>query len=289
MNINNFGPVHVQNENNLLHHIFYNTTIKTYANGEQKIKYHSYDTCIGFPSLKKEGRVSTESKEHSRYISLLRSKQKIIDLVYHNGLIKPWKYFLTLTFDPDKVNSNNYEAVSEALKKWTNNMKHQNPDMEYVIVPEPHKSGRIHFHGLFRGVTNWKLTEARNPKTNRKIIKNGVQVFNLDNYKYGYSTVSVVKDLTAVSVYISKYMTKELLNLSYKKRYWASKTLELPVTEYAMFDEQSFKFYIDSKSVVSEHKIDSASKTSIFIKTAPPNNLEVDITYIIGSSFSFML
>lgn len=36
MNINNFGPVHVQNENNLLHYIFYNTTIKTYANGEQK-------------------------------------------------------------------------------------------------------------------------------------------------------------------------------------------------------------------------------------------------------------
>ena len=277
-----FSPIHIRDDD-LLHLYFYNTSIKTYANGEQKIKYHNYDTCIGLPSLRKEGRGSTESKEHSRYISLLRSKQKIIDLVYHNGLIKPWKYFLTLTFDPERVNSNNYNDVSDALKKWINNMKHQNPQMEYVIVPEPHKSGRIHFHGLFRNVPNWLLTEARNPKTNRLIKKNGVQVFNLNNYKYGYSTVSVVKDLTAVSVYISKYMTKELLNLSYKKRYWSSRSLELPKVEYAMFDEQSFKFYIDSKSVVSEHKIESASKTSIFIKTAPTNNLEVNITYIIGS------
>lgn len=278
-----FSPIHIRDDVNLLHLYFYNTSIKTYANGEQKIKYHNYDTCIGFPSLKKEGRGSTESKEHSRYISLLRSKQKIIDLVYHNGLIKPWKYFLTLTFDPDKVNSNNYDDVSDALKKWINNMKHQNPQMEYVIVPEPHKSGRIHFHGLFRNVPNWLLTEARNPKTNRLIKKNGVQVFNLNNYKYGYSTVSVVKDLTAVSVYISKYMTKELLNLSYKKRYWSSRSLELPKVEYAMFDEKSLKFYIDDKNIVSEHKVDSASKTSIFITTKPKDDLEVNIIYIIGS------
>lgn len=273
-----FSPIHIRDDD-LLHLYFYNTSIKTYANGEQKIKYHNYDTCIGLPSLRKEGRGSTESKEHSRYISLLRSKQKIIDLVYHNGLIKPWKYFLTLTFDPERVNSNNYDDVSDALKKWINNMKHQNPQMEYVIVPEPHKSGRIHFHGLFRNVPNWLLTEARNPKTNRLIKKNGVQVFNLNNYKYGYSTVSVVKDLTAVSVYISKYMTKELLNLSYKKRYWSSRSLELPKVEYAMFNEESLKFYIDDKNIVSEHKVNSASKTSIFITTKPKNDLEVNITY----------
>lgn len=283
-----FSPIHIRDDD-LLHLYFYNTSIKTYANGEQKIKYHNYDTCIGLPSLRKEGRGSTESKEHSRYISLLRSKQKIIDLVYHNGLIKPWKYFLTLTFDPERVNSNNYDDVSDALKKWINNMKHQNPQMEYVIVPEPHKSGRIHFHGLFRNVPNWLLTEARNPKTNRLIKKNGVQVFNLNNYKYGYSTVSVVKDLTAVSVYISKYMTKELLNLSYKKRYWSSRSLELPKVEYAMFNEESLKFYIDDKNIVSEHKVNSASKTSIFITTKPKNDLEVNITYIIGSLFSFTL
>lgn len=283
-----FSPIHIRDDD-LLHLYFYNTSIKTYANGEQKIKYHNYDTCIGLPSLRKEGRGSTESKEHSRYISLLRSKQKIIDLVYHNGLIKPWKYFLTLTFDPERVNSNNYNDVSDALKKWINNMKHQNPQMEYVIVPEPHKSGRIHFHGLFRNVPNWLLTEARNPKTNRLIKKNGVQVFNLNNYKYGYSTVSVVKDLTAVSVYISKYMTKELLNLSYKKRYWSSRSLELPKVEYAMFNEESLKFYIDDKNIVSEHKVNSASKTSIFITTKPKNDLEVNITYIIGSLFSFVL
>lgn len=269
----NYEPLHVKNESTLLHYIYYNTKIKTYANGEQKIKYHSYDTCVGSPAVERRGNLSAESKEYSKYISLLRSKQTIIDLAYHNGLIKPWQYFLTLTFDPTIVNSYDYERVGETLVKWINNMKHQNPYMEYIIVPEPHKSGRIHFHGLFRGVTKWQLEEARSPKTNRLIKKNGVQIYNLVNYKYGYSTVSEVKDLTAVSVYISKYMTKELLNLSYKKRYWSSKSLERPKVEYARFNEETLKFYINDKDVTDIHRIESANKTSIFINIIASDNI----------------
>lgn len=261
------NPIHIMSPTTLLNYIFYNTKIKTYANGRKKIKFHSYDTAVGSPGVQRVGKNTAESNEHSKFISLLRSKQTIIDLAYHNGLIKSWEYFLTLTFDPSIVDSRDYIAVSEILAKWINNMKHQNKYMEYIIVPEPHKSGRIHFHGIFRNVPNWKLTPARSSKTNRLIKKNGIQIFNLDNYKLGYSTVSKVSNLEAVSVYISKYMTKELLDLSYKKRYWCSKSLLRPNIEYARFNEDTLKFYLQDMKITEYVVKDTGSKKSIFITT----------------------
>lgn len=89
--------------------------------------------------------------------------------------------------------------------------------MRYLIIPELHKSERIHFHGVFSDVKNWSLSPAINPYTGESIIENNKQVYNLDNYKLGYTTVSKVENIEAVSHYISKYITKE----NYEKRYYS--------------------------------------------------------------------
>lgn len=232
----------------------YNTVIKTYADGSQKIKSSSYSIYKGH-SGKRNGSSKSDDEELKRlkYKNLYNSKSKLIDLVYHNSMISPWEYFVTLTFDPEEVDSLDYRAVSTALAKWTNNMKHQNPRMAYILVPELHKSGRIHWHGVFRDVPNWKLSPARSAKTNRLIYKNGVQIFNLDNYKYGHTTVSKIKNQEAVSVYCSKYMTKDMIDLDYKKRYWSSRNLERPTKQYALLDEETLKFYIDRGEVTYQN------------------------------------
>lgn len=263
-----FSPIFGVNDN--LHYAIYNTKIKTYANGEQKISYHSYNNVCGLPKVESGGKLSDDLKEHKRYSNLLRSKQNIIDLAYHNGLIQPWEYFLTLTFDPTLVDSTNYSEVGDTLKKWLNNMKKQNPGMEYIIVPEPHKSGRIHFHGIFRNVPKWKLKEARTPN-NRLIKKNGLQIYNLLNYKFGYSTVSAVQDLEAVSVYISKYMTKSLIDFSYKKRYWFSSSLQRPTVEYAIFNEDTLSFYLEKKNIKNYCKKEDENKVFIFANLTANN------------------
>ncbi len=187
--------------------------------------------------------------------------------VFLNKIIEPWEYFVTLTFDDEKVNASNYPEVSESLAKWLNNMKHQNPNMRYILAPEPHpKSGRIHFHGIFANVPNWNLKEARNPHTKRLIKRNGLQIYNLTNYKYGHTTVSKVTNLEAVSVYISKYITKELINLCYKKRYWSSKHLERPTIEYADFDEETLLFYIDKDKIKERFEKTTTNSKSIYLK-----------------------
>lgn len=227
----------------------YNTKIKKYLNGEEKVTHHSYSSLKGLPN-KKKGSVglSEKEKEYQRYKNLHKSKQNIIDLAYENSLDTPWEYFVTLTFDDKKVNAKNYDYVVDSIHKWLDNMKHQNRAMKYVLVPELHKSGRVHFHGIFKNVPNWKLKEARNP-CGKLIKKNGMQIYNLVNYNYGFTTISKVQNMEAVSVYISKYMTKELIDQDFKKRYWCSQGLKRPRVQYAYFDKFTLDFYIESHNM----------------------------------------
>ena len=246
----------------------YNTTIKTYANGEVKLQHKSYDTFKGFPAPKKSGGVlDEEERERLRIKNTYKAKQNLIDLAYHNSLIEPWEYFFTLEFDSNRIDYKDFSLVSEELSKFIDNLKHQNKNMKYLLVPEYHpKTGGFHFHGLFANVPNLKLTAAINPHNGNNIYQNGSQIFNISNYRLGFTTVSKIKNQEAVSVYISKYMTKDLIDLHYKKKYWRSKNLELPKIEYAQFDEENLKFYIDKFKIKDEYIKNTEFSTSYYYR-----------------------
>lgn len=46
------------------------------------------------------------------------------------------------------------KKVTKKLKAWLDYQRKRNPEMRYLIIPELHKSGRIHFHGVFSDVKN---------------------------------------------------------------------------------------------------------------------------------------
>lgn len=247
----------------------YNLMQKIYANGEKKIIYHSYSSLKGYGSRKGKGSTPLSedygvSREYQKRKNLYRAKCNIVDLIYHNSLIKPWEYFVTLTFDPKEVNSLSYDDVSEAINKWLDNMKHQNPNMAYIMTPELHKSGRVHWHGVFRDVPKWVLVPAR-CKSGALMYKNGMQIFNLANFKYGFTTVSKIKNQEAVSVYVSKYITKDLIEKKFKKRYWCSRNLERPTIEYAMLTEDELKIYIDKHNIKSFHKKETENSHTYYV------------------------
>lgn len=263
----------IYNEENHIIAYAYNTTIKTYANGEKNLKYHSYDNLKGIARKRGEGSLTSEQKEYLKYKNLLNTKSTIIDLIYHNGLIKQWDYFITLTFDDNIVNGYDYETCKNALVKWLNNQKHQNKNIEYVIVPEYHKSKRFHFHGVVRGVVKWHLSPATS-KSGRPIYKNGVRIYNLDNYKFGFTTISKIKNAEAVSVYTSKYITKEFIDIPNAKKYWASRSLKKPPIDYAKLTEDGLRFYIDSNDLKSDEYIKSTDNyTSYFVKLRTSDNV----------------
>lgn len=254
----------------------YNVSITSYSDNTKKIVYHSYKSIKGIQRDKQKsgGHCSEEEKERYKYLNLLRTKQTIIDYVKENSCIIPWDYFVTLTFDKEVVGDReNYDLCCDYLKKWINNQKHQNPNMEYLFVVEKHKEGGYHFHGAVRNVPKWKLVQAVNPHTGKDIIKNGSRIYNLTNYDLGFTTVSKIKNQDAVSVYISKYITKELIDLKHKKRYWCSKSLKLPKVEYFESTQDELIDYISNYNVSYAKADNRENFTTLYYSLTSSDNI----------------
>ena len=108
--------------------------------------------------------------------------------------------------------------ISKKTSIFFSNLKRKAPDLKYLIVPELHKDRiHYHFHALISNIGDIQLTDSG-------IIKNGYKIYNFDDWGYGFSTVTKVSDSGRVSSYISKYISKELMSVTFgKKRYWASR------------------------------------------------------------------
>lgn len=242
--------------------IWYNTKIKKYSDGSEYLSNYSFLIPVGLPRISNIERINKSDKIKSSYKSLYRSKSKLIDLAIENG---PWDYFITLTFSSDKVDRFNYEDVSSSFTKWVDLVKHSNKDFAYVATTECHKNGGYHIHGLIKNVPNLKLTRALN-KAGRGLVKNGSPIYYIDNFKYGFTNLSKIKNQEAVSVYISKYMTKSLIDLGFKKKYFRSNNLKEPEIEYTIFSERDLNFYFDDPLVSYFKTINRSSCEINYIK-----------------------
>jgi hypothetical protein len=143
--------------------------------------------------------------DDSRRKSFSRAKNNLFDLLMSNSDIG---YFVTLTFDEQKIDRYDYTAVVRKLGQWLdNNVRRKN--LRYILVPEFHKDGAVHFHG-FINCDVLDLCEAVNPYTGKLIKHRGKRVFNISSYKLGYSTAIPIKpdEIDATRKYVFKYITK---------------------------------------------------------------------------------
>ena len=231
--------------NNHLNVCLYNTKITRFSNGVVKYKKSSYISSKGIcPRNQHNGSCSEEELDAKtkKYLKIVR--ENILNLAFN---FSKWEYFITLTFDFRNRGEYSHEKAIDLLTKWINNQKHQNRDMIYLLVPEFHKSGRLHFHGLIANVPKWEFIEAKRPD-GTLIKENGLQIYNLKNYKLGFTTISKIQDQEKVSNYITKYATKELITLKNKKRYWYSRNLEKPITDYDLIN-MDLEEYLRDKNV----------------------------------------
>lgn len=145
--------------------------------------------------------------------SLSRSRATIYEL----ALCNPWEFFVTLTLNTDKQDRYNLDAAVKKLSKWLNNLKYrENLNIEYLIIPEPHKDNAWHFHGLMMGIPISMLkpfTENDNiPKNLRELIRAGHTIYDFPLYrdKFGWATVEKLRNNENAAKYITKYITKDL-------------------------------------------------------------------------------
>lgn len=181
-----------------------------------------------------------ERTDADRARSARVSMSRTINRVYSLARANTWDWFFTLTFDPEKVDSFNYDECVKKLGKWLNNLRRDCPDLRYIVVPEKHKSGRFHFHGLFAECDALDFAESGH------YTKDGQPIYNIGKYRLGWSTATRVLDNGRVTKYISKYITKELCAVAFnKKRYWASRNLSEVETEEFLVDGAELSAYIE--------------------------------------------
>lgn len=182
----------------------------------------------------------TEEDLRRYYVNRKSSTRRAKTSVTDYALCNDFTQFITLTFNPQFADSFDYDSCKKLVSKWINNQRRHSPELTYILVAEKHKSGRIHFH-MITNKFNGNLKIARNPKTNRKLTKNGKQIYNLEGWKYGFSTLSNIENKEATARYLQKYLTKDFIEAFNKKRFWTSRGLNKPTKEYNVyFDVRDF-------------------------------------------------
>ena len=73
-----------------------------------------------------------------------RARAKVRRLALSND----FRWFVTLTLDPQKVDRYDPAAVVRKLNQWCSNQV-KRKGLCYILVPERHKDGALHFHGFF--------------------------------------------------------------------------------------------------------------------------------------------
>lgn len=158
----------------------------------------------------------SEKPESERFKnSISRSKARIFELAICNE----FTYFCTFTQDKEKRNRFDIKEFRKDLAQLVRNINRNRPENEkikYLMIPEQHKNGAWHIHGLFMGLCDKDLRaftlSEKLPQNIRKQLKSGEKVFDWARYskKFGYFTCTEIKDHTACSKYITKYISKDL-------------------------------------------------------------------------------
>lgn len=177
-----------------------------------------------------------EAMRHQRCV--ISSVNRTKNMIYNYARGNVWEWFITLTFSKEKVNRYDYKECSGKLRKWLNNVKNKYaPELKYLVVPEQHKDGAWHFHGLLSNTGNIKFNKAFNKKTGELLYtKSNLPILNFGSYKMGFSTATAITDTAKASSYITKYITKELaVNTKGFRRYYPSSNLDLPLKSFFIY------------------------------------------------------
>lgn len=219
--------------------VHHNTKIKVYPDGSTNITYckqaifkdsgaekreDSKDTVkarviADIPETDDLARCRVEQNErekHSRDRSneMIRlHRDRVRDIVIMNN----FTHFLTITIDPEKFDSFDVGIVRKKLQRWLKNQTDRK-GLQYVLIPEYHKSGRIHAHALINDV--FKLVDSG------KRTKSGKVIYNCPEWRYGFTTAIPLDDQKIrVANYVTKYITKGSDKI-FGKYFWSSKNIQ---------------------------------------------------------------
>lgn len=150
-----------------------------------------------------------------------RARRRAAARVRDLALCNQFTHFVTLTFDGTKIDRYDIRAILKKMRVWLDNRVRRR-GLLYILVPELHKDGAIHFHGFFnRGVDYVDSGTVRRPGSKKPrrprgakqraewLAAGGLPVYNVADWAYGFSTaIPLYGDYDAAVSYVCKYVTK---------------------------------------------------------------------------------
>lgn len=254
-----------EKESYLQHVETYNARLYNYPTGQHVTLYNN-PVPIGKKNInltkayQNEHRTK-EGEKHCIDTSLSRTKNVIYNIARSNE----WKWFITLTLSPDKVDRSSYDEVVKRLQKFCNNLQQRHcPHLKYLIVPELHLDKiNYHFHGLLADCDELQFVFSG------KFDKKGRPVFNIPQWTYGFTTATLVGDTSRASSYITKYVTKESEQyLKNKHRYYTNRnTLRAPAEKLVVQSPMDFiQTYADDITYIKEVTVKPAHRKCIYLE-----------------------
>lgn len=165
--------------------------------------------CPGYEPRKRSYDVSPKGEaldeERSKASSRARAKASVRDI----ALCNRFDWFFTWTLSKDAVNRYDAELVGKKVRTFLRNASFRK-NFSYVCVPELHKDGGIHFHGLCN-LGDVAVSRAVSPYTSDPLFtKTGQPIYNMTDWKFGFSTcIPIDENYERTVNYLVKYISKD--------------------------------------------------------------------------------
>lgn len=168
------------------------------------------------PRLAPPVRQETAKYDDKLVQSLSRSRRIVLEL----GLCNDWAYFCTFTLDPKKYDRHDLGKFKEDLSQFARDQRKKYKkkgfdfSFDYLFVPELHKDGSWHMHGLVSDISPALISfldqRQQGKKVPDKLIKG--DFFNWPDYekKFGFCSLGKIRNRIATAFYITKYITKDI-------------------------------------------------------------------------------
>lgn len=178
--------------------------------------------------LNKSNNVLLESNSENARFS---SYNRLVRIIQSNPQMC---WFFTGTLDPKKCIRNDFKGFYVPFQRFLSRK-----GIKYILVPEFHADGEnIHLHGLFDSTIEPYLApfcpDAHLPYYILDALEQGLEVCNFPDYqkRFGYVSVSHVKNPDAISHYVSKYILKSIKDSECRvahRRFYCSTGLNRPI------------------------------------------------------------
>ena len=221
------------------HEIFHCCRMKSYPMGGYELmacsrpvfRESGYEVadCKGDPAKRAVRAAAKQQDQPAQAVSVdtERARRRAAAAVRDLVLSNEFSYFVTLTLDQTRIDRYDEKQIIKKLNVWLDNCVRRQ-GLVYVLVPEHHKDGAIHFHGFFN--------DALPVVDSGHADGQGHTVYNLPRWTFGFSTaIKLYGDYQSACAYVCKYVRKQDQKIG-GRWFYSGGNLQKPSISYPPLD-----------------------------------------------------